>query len=288
MIWWGLVVGIFSSNKGHFSACVSLQGKHYTCVLSKRDGSFTDVIYANVFDKKEIQETFMPVLQQRRNKTELTLVLDPADYRFIVIDRPNVRSSKLYKSVRWELSNYMEEDPNLYEYQIYSPTRQADKLIVFLLEKKLLLEYRDFANTVLKMPLHTITIPELALEKLIIKAELQEENALAFVQQFDNFFMLIFMVDNSLQAVYMLPSTDKKSLEKLAAQVAQTITNMKKNIGIEIDTIHWNIKKSLFDLISESANLAKLNHQKFEPSLTEVLVEKDQLFRVAVAVGGGF
>lgn len=282
-------MGIFSSKKGLFSACVSRQGKYYTCVISRRrHGDAYDVIYANVLEKDDVRELFVPLLHKNRSKTQLTLALDPADYRFIVIDKPKVKERKLYKSVRWEIANYLDDDPKLFEYQIYLPSRQPDKVIVFLLEKTVLAQYRKFAKDVLKMPLERVTIPELALSQLIKTLAAEEDNTLAWVQQYPDFLMLLFLADECLQAIYMLPHFDKQSIENFSNQAEQALINIKKAMDIDIDLIYWNVDSEIFDLVDQVSSLKKYNHRHFELQLSEVLVEQAQLPLLAPAVGGTY
>ncbi|MCD6046928.1 MAG: hypothetical protein K0S08_575 [Gammaproteobacteria bacterium] len=269
-------------NDSYHISLAKAQDKFGCTIAYQNNYGKKELIFANVADFEKICTALTAMLPKSQRNISLRMILDPADYRCVVIEKPAVADRYLQEAIHWKLTKELHQSLENYSLQTYQPVMEQQMLWVYLVSNDILNQYKQLALSFPNFKLELIAPPEFALLNLLNALTNSEKGRFGLIHEFSNFFMLIFAQSGRLEKVSLIPSASEAVKSVWLSQIRNSIESV-ESTQTKVNKYFLSISKNSQELLAPA-----LQEEKCEPLVLQnvEVIKAAEWVELVVSVGG--
>jgi hypothetical protein len=269
-------------NDSYHVSLAKAQEKFGCTIAYQNNYGKSELVFANVTSFEKICTSLTAMFAKNQRNASLRMILDPADYRCVTIEKPVVADRYLSEAIHWKLTKELHQSLENYSLQTYQPFMERQLLWVYLVSNDVLTQYKQLALSLPNFKLELIAPPEFALLNLLNVLTSSEVGRFGLIQEFSNFFMLILVQSGRLEKVSLIPSVSEAVKSVWLSQIRNSI-EVVDSTQAKVTKYFLSVSKSSQELLAPA-----LQGEKCEPLMLQNIevIKSSEWVELAVSVGG--
>lgn len=252
------------------------------------DKKFKQYQYGNVFHKDEIEEKFMPIIQDVDHIDEIRILLACHEYKIEVINKKEISKRKITKE---KIENYLCNKNNVssddIQYSYTEPNSIKDSVVTIWTDKKKYQQLKERYARKYKAVITHCTIPEVGINTHY-KKNIKNEKIMTLNELNDNLLVTIADKENLLFSYSLtMPKNNEEFKSVSCQQINSILSDIKENHHIMPEYVALNVDKFTIDINDTQGKLKLLKLTPPPMDISEFRTDNNNTAILLSALGIG-
>ncbi len=275
-------IGIVVQKNEFYLSCISISENNTFRILQDHYECFAD---SNEFKQKLSSY----ILRNNLVNTKCNLVLNPTDYKLLVLDIPSIPEEEQMQALKWQILEKIDVEEkevliDIMQIPIKLSDDNSNKAYAVVVNKQQIIQTSSLIESA-RLELSIIDIAENALANLLGSTKLHDKNVAFIIKIFGNLTLLVckdnrLLLTRKLSLAWLKKSIEEPTQEsekvdkKIESPIGLSIMDKHKNTPIkQLDTTKGKIKK--LGEFESGDNVNKI-HKKQSSHVIKLLVDEIQ------------